>query len=52
MILLSPMNTMKIKTENLESPWITKGTKKSSKSKQHLYSKLKKKKWKSGNRIS
>ena len=35
---------MKIKTKDLESPWITKGIKASSKKKQHLYSKLKKKK--------
>ena len=34
---------MKIKTKNLESPWITKGLKKSSKKKQHLYSKFFKK---------
>ena len=34
---------MKIKTKDLESPWITKGIKNSSKKKQRLYSKLKKK---------
>ena len=34
---------MKIKTKDLESPWITKGIKKSSQKKQPLYSKLKKK---------
>ena len=28
-----PMNKMKIKTKDLESPWITKGIKKSSKKK-------------------
>ena len=38
-----PMNKMKIKTKNLESPWITKRIKKSSKKKQCLYSKLLKK---------
>ena len=38
------MNKMKIKTKDLESPWITKGIKKSSKKKQHLYSKFLKKK--------
>ena len=38
------MNKMKIKTKDLESPWITKRIKKSSKKKQRLYSKLKKKK--------
>ena len=32
------MNTIKIKTKDLESPWITKGIKKSSKKKQRLYS--------------
>ena len=37
------MNKMKIKTKNLESPWITKGIKKSSKKKQRLYSKFLKK---------
>ena len=31
---------MKIKTKDLESPWITKGIKKSSKKKQRLYSKF------------
>ena len=39
-----PINKMKIKTKDLESPWITKGIKKSSKKKQLLYSKFKKKK--------
>ena len=34
------MNKMKIKTKDLESPWITKGIKKSSKKKQRLYSKF------------
>ena len=34
---------MKIKTKDLESPWITKGIKKSSKKKQRLYSKFLKK---------
>ena len=38
-----PMNKMKIKTKDLESPWITKGIKKSSKKKQRLYSKFLKK---------
>ena len=38
------MNKIKTKTKDLESSWITKGIKKSSKKKQHLYSKLKKKK--------
>ena len=37
------MNKMKIKTKDLESPWITKGIKKSSKKKQRLYSKFLKK---------
>ena len=37
-----PMNKMKIKTKDLESPWITKGIKKSKK-KQRLYSKFLKK---------
>ena len=37
-----PMNKMKIKTKDLESPWIIKGIRISSKKKQHLYSKLKK----------
>ena len=47
-----PMNKMKIKTKDLESPWITKGIKKSSKKKQLLYSKFfKKKKWKNEKRI-
>ena len=32
------MNKIKIKTKDLESPWITKGIKKSSKKKQRLYS--------------
>ena len=35
-----PMNKMKIKTKDLESPWITKGIKKSSKKKQRLYLKF------------
>ena len=34
------MNKMKIKTKGLQSPWITKGIKKSTKKKQRLYSKL------------
>ena len=34
------MNKMKIKTKDLESSWITKGIKKSSKKKQRLYSKF------------
>ena len=38
------MNKLKTKTKDLESPWITKGIKKSSKRKQHLYLKFKKKK--------
>ena len=38
------MNKMKIKTKDLESPWIIKGIKKSSKKKQRLYLKSKKKK--------
>ena len=38
-----PMNKIKIKTKNLESPWITKVIKNSFKKKQRLYSKLKKK---------
>ena len=38
-----PMNKMKIKTKDLESPWITKGIKKSSKKKQRLYLKFLKK---------
>ena len=37
------MNKMKIKTKDLESPLITKGIKKSSKKKERLYSKLKRK---------
>ena len=37
------MNKMKIKTKDLESPWIIKGIKKSSKKKQRLYSKFLKK---------
>ena len=37
------MNKMKIKTKDLESPWITKGIKKSSKKKQRLYLKFIKK---------
>ena len=37
------MNKMKMKTKDLERPWITKGTKKSSKKKQRLYSKFLKK---------
>ena len=41
------MNKLKTKTKDLESPWITKGIKKSSKRKQHLYLKFKKKKKKS-----
>ena len=36
------MNKMKIKTKDLESPWIIKGTKKSSE-KKRLYSKFLKK---------
>ena len=40
------MNKMKIKTKDLESPWITKGKKKPSKKKRRLYSKLKKKEMK------
>ena len=43
MILFFPMNKMQIKTKDLESPWITKGIKKSSKKKQRLYSKFLKK---------
>ena len=39
-----PVNKMKIKTKDLESPWMIKGIKKSSKKKQSLYSKLKKNK--------
>ena len=46
------MNKMKIKTEDLESPWITKGIKKSSKKKHRLYSKLKKINEKNEKRIS
>ena len=42
MILFFPMNKIKIKTKDLESPWITKGIKKSKK-KQRLYSKFLKK---------
>ena len=38
------MMKMKIKTKNLESSWITKGIKKSSKKNQCVYSKLKKEK--------
>ena len=38
-----PMNKMKIKIKDLESPWITKGIKKSSKKKKRLYSKVLKK---------
>ena len=38
-----PMNKMKIKTKGLQSPWITKGIKKSSKKKQRMYSKFLKK---------
>ena len=38
------MKKMKIKTKDLESPWITKGIKKSSQKKQPLHSKFKKKK--------
>ena len=38
-----PMNKLKIKTKDLESPWITKGIKTFSKKKQRLYSKFKKK---------
>ena len=37
------MNKIKIKTKDLGSPWITKGTKKSSKEKQRLYLKFLKK---------
>ena len=37
------MNKMKVKTKDLESPWITKGIKKSCKKKQGLYSKFLKK---------
>ena len=40
MILFFPMNKMQIKTKDLESPWITKGIKKSSKKKKRLYSKF------------
>ena len=48
-----PMNKMKIKTKNLESPWINKGIKKSSKKKQRLCSKLlKKRRKKNEKRIS
>ena len=36
------MDKMKIKTIDLESPWITKGIKKSSKKKKRLYSNFKK----------
>ena len=36
------MNKMKVKTKHLESPWITKGIKNSSKKKQHLCTKKKK----------
>ena len=39
------MTKMKIKTKDLESPWITKEIKKSSKKKQSLYSKLKKREY-------
>ena len=39
-ITFFPMNKMNIKTKDLESPWITKGIKKSSKKKQCLYSKF------------
>ena len=39
-----PMNKKKIKTKDLESPWITKEIKKSSKKKQRVYSKFLKKK--------
>ena len=39
-----PMNKTKIQPKVLESPWITKGMKKSSKKNQLLFSKLKKKK--------
>ena len=35
-----PMNEMKIETKYLESSWITKGVKQSSKKKQRLYSKF------------
>ena len=38
-----PMNKMKIKTKDFQSPWITKGIKKSSKKKQRLYLKFFKK---------
>ena len=34
------MNKMNIKTKDLESPWITKGIKQSSKKKQRLYSRF------------
>ena len=47
-----PMNKTKIQPKVLESPWITKGMKKSSKKNQLLFSKLKKKKWKNEKRIS
>ena len=40
MILFFPMNKIKIKIEDLGSPWITKGIKKSSKKKQRLHSKF------------
>ena len=40
------MNKVKIKTKDLESPWITRGIKKSSKKKQLLYSKFFKKEMK------
>ena len=46
MILSFAMNKMKIKTKDLESPWITEGIKKSSLKKQRLYSKFLKKKMK------
>ena len=42
------MNKMKMKTKDLESPWITKGVKRSSKKKQCSYSKILKKEMKKG----
>ena len=44
MILFFPMNKMKRKTKDLESPWITKGIKKSSKKSNVLFEIFKKKK--------
>ena len=46
MILSFAMNKMKIKTKDLESPWITEGIKKSSLKKQRLHSKFLKKEMK------